>query len=422
MAKLLSELLATNLCVIYNELSPFTPYYMIPPMNHIYNIDQELMFHKKNIILLSLTFQKIIVNIDNLLAFSNYYSKEVVTRVVTSDWFERFVQAKIIVLAGWGTNINDDMLANQVDYSSRYKKHLKEKKYIDYLRGITSSSEFVVREVSMGEKDQINYFKPKLDLADSIYLKKELEQLTDTVLYNQDRYGFIGSMELYPYFEDKFRHDKQKLGYLYTAFYQSVQEYSNDYYQPAITVDTDRTLFPPMLIKRSKAENGRVLLNTIYQPEFFYRFLCNNFDSKRLDALFFVSPEKILAIRNGDWKVFLLKYHNCLSKASSLPWVIKTLRLSDTVTDKEIVDEILREVFDYLNKSEDLLSAVEIFDQFVGLVLGINVLKPITKIFLRKIKRLFGNVKPRKSLKEFDPFFIKLRNLLEGNATVQLAL
>ena len=78
------------------------------------------------------------------------------------------------------------------------------------------------------------------------------------------------------------------------------------------------------------------------------------------------------------------------------------------------MDEILNETFEYLRNDKDIISAVEFFDQFLGIIVGVCIFKPLTQFFYKELKKKISRYRRAKNKKEFDPFFIKLSQLLEN--------
>src|SRR4051812_15962898 len=164
----LNELARSRRCAVYNDLGHISPYYLTPQRYPRLFFESEILFHKRNLLLLSLLFDHVIVPTDNLLAFTRFLSKDVVSTVVSSSWFQALVESGIIMLAGWGSSLNKDMMGNQIEYSAIYRPELKEAVYTQYLRALSESASWVVREPSYGESGHINYLLPHLWRLDGI--------------------------------------------------------------------------------------------------------------------------------------------------------------------------------------------------------------------------------------------------------------
>ena len=67
--KTLSELTARKRCAMYNELSHMTPYYLTPDLRRPLDLEGEILFHKRNVYLLALTFDHILICTDNIAGF-----------------------------------------------------------------------------------------------------------------------------------------------------------------------------------------------------------------------------------------------------------------------------------------------------------------------------------------------------------------
>src|ERR1700730_2569594 len=140
----LNELAEKRLCAIYNDLGHMSPYYMTPQRYPRLFFESEIQFHKRNLLLLSLLFDHVIIPTDNLLAFTRFLAKDVVSTVVTSPWFRELIEGGIVIFGGWGSSINMDMMKNQIEYSSLFRPELKEKSYVQYLSTLSGIADWVV--------------------------------------------------------------------------------------------------------------------------------------------------------------------------------------------------------------------------------------------------------------------------------------
>jgi hypothetical protein len=116
-------------CALYNELSHMTPYYLSCDHPEKLNINAEVLFHIKNIKLLSLYFDKIFIPLENILAFANKRSQMVIEKVVSNKQFHEFVEMGIITFCGWGAKDKSIMLDKAFSYALKEYKNLKNEKY-----------------------------------------------------------------------------------------------------------------------------------------------------------------------------------------------------------------------------------------------------------------------------------------------------
>ena len=95
----------------------------------------------------------------------------------------------VIVLAGWGSSFNSDMMKNQMEYSALYRPELKDRRYIEFLSKLSDAATWVVREPGPGEREHVNYLRPLVqrsegpfDSGDISFLSDLIEETNETVV------------------------------------------------------------------------------------------------------------------------------------------------------------------------------------------------------------------------------------------------
>ena len=339
----LDELATRETCAIYNDLSHINPRYLTPQNYEPAFHDEEVLYHKRNLILLSLYFDRIIVCTDNILAFTRFLSKDVVSSVVMSSWFAELVEQGIVVLAGWGLSISHDMMNNQVEYSTMYRPELKDKRYIDFLSGLSGRATWVVREPGPGEREHINYLRPLIQRSEGPFDTKDISFLSKLMEGTNERTGYIGTMEMFPLIDESYGENAAKADSFYTSYYRSWHAYCAEHYSPAIPIHTRRIRLPHASVLL-QVEQKKVLA-VLYSPDIFQRYLIERFGHKLYNALLAVDVKQLAAIRNGDWARFKRRYHDYVIAASAVCWIAFHPHAHDLLMDEQIVDQLLQEIF-----------------------------------------------------------------------------
>lgn len=158
MARFLSEVTSRKRAVLYDELSHMNPRYASPLLQEHINIEQEVVYHERNLILLSLYFDYIVVLTGNILNFTNFLTQEVVSRVSQTDTFTKLVRSNIIVFSGWGARLTKDAISNQADYAKIFKPDLKSAEHISHIQSLAASTDLFFRESGVGEEDLVKTF------------------------------------------------------------------------------------------------------------------------------------------------------------------------------------------------------------------------------------------------------------------------
>lgn len=414
----LNELARHTACAIYNDLSHMNPRYLTPQRYPQTFRDEELLYHKRNLLLLSLYFDKIIICTDNISAFTKFMTKDVVSSVVMSRWFMDLVDQGIIVLAGWGSSISADLMKNQEDYSSLYRPELKEARYKDVLRDVSERAHWVVREAGSGESEHINFLMPHLLQLEGPFELKDVSFLVDLAEQTHASVGYVGTMELFPFIEELYGRDSERTDAFYRSYYVSWHEYCAAHYGPAVPIHTRRILLPRTYVKTDAFHFD--LLVPLYSPDLFERYLVRRFGEPLLSKLLDVEVSDLVAIRNGDWAKFKTRYHEHLQAASRICWIAYHPHAHDLVERPEIVDKLISEIFQQGKFDKDLAALGNAIDLVLGLALGATGMASVFELLRKQINQRLGHVAQGKLRSEFEPYLRKLKRLLEGQPSLAL--
>ncbi|MBV8131366.1 MAG: hypothetical protein JO282_02475 [Alphaproteobacteria bacterium] len=388
------------------------PLYLTPEVHPRIFDDAEVLYHKRNLFLLALYFDKIIICTDNILAFTRYLSKDVVTGVVTSPWFMQLVEQGIIVIAGWGSSKSLDMMKNQEEYSSVYRPELKEQKYLRFLSSVSQAATWVVREPSVGEKDHVTFLQPRVRQLEGLFNISEVQFMSEFIGKTNEATGYVGTMEIFPVIDDRYGDCAQKADSFYHRYYISWHEYCAVHYAPAIPIETARL---PMPLTRVLVEDGSSVVAALYSPDLFERFLGQRFGSKIVSRILSLDVTRLVSIRNGDWARFKGKYHEYVEAASKVCWITYHPNALELLQDDQVMDDILSEVFKAAHKDADLSALGGALDVVLRLVFGVAGVAPAFQLLKTRVNRKLGSLLDAISQPDLEPFLRKLRRLLEGS-------
>ena len=406
----LDDLATQETCAIYNDLSHINPRYLTARAYEGAFHDEEVLYHKRSILLLTLFFDRIVICTDNILAFTRFMSKDVVTSVVTADWFNDLVAEGIIILAGWGSSINPDMMANQTDYSMLYRPELKDKKYIDFLSGLSERANWVVRETGPGEADHINFLRPIIRRREGLMDASEIGFLSDLIEHTHENVGYMGTMEMFPFVDELFAGQSEKADSFYKGYYESWHAYCARYYAPAIPIHTDKI---PLPVTWVEMPDGNRALSSLFSPQLFHRYLMKRFSQKLISRLLSLDMKRLLQIRNGDWMRFKKRYHAYLIAASAVCWIAYHPRAHDLVADDGVMDDLLSEIFKFAHDDADISGLGSAIDVVLGFFAGFPIMTPIFALFKKQINKRVGRLAHTMRHRELEPYLKKLQVLLE---------
>lgn len=407
----LSELAASERCAIYNDLSHMNPRYLTPQRYDALFHEEEILYHKRNLILLSLYFDRIIVCTDNLLAFTKYLTKDVVSTVVMSPWFMQLVDQGIIVLAGWGSSISADLLKNQEDYSALYRPELKEARYTDHLSNLSQRATWVVREEGSGEREHVKYLLPHVRRLEGVLENRDVGFLIELIEATNEACGYVGTMEIFPYIDELYRESGERSDAFYHSYYKSWHEYCATHYAPCVPIHTRRIPLPHTRISLTEDASALAML---YSPDIFQRYLTHRFDRQMVARLLAVEINELMSIRNGDWMRFKNKYHDHLQAASKICWIAYHPEAHWLLSDDATVDELIADVLRAGSRDADLSALGNAVDLVLGLAFGATGMAPALTLFRKQLHRRFGGLLGRMLWPDLEPYLRKLNRVLQA--------
>jgi len=407
----LDELAADRTCAIYNDLSHINPRYLTPQYYEPTFHDEEVLYHKRNLILLSLYFDKIIICTDNLLAFTRFLSKDVVSSVVMSAWFEELVKEGIVILAGWGTSISPDMMKNQINYSAIYRPELKESRYVDFLAKLADSAQWVVREPGAGEREHVKYLRPLIQHSEGPFDRKDISFLSDLIDETNETTGYIGTMEMFPLIDELYGANASKSDSFFSSYYRSWHAYCAVHYAPAIPIHTSRIRLPHASVALGNGKSR--VLAALYSPDIFQRYLVNRFGNRLFSSILAVDVKQLVAIRNGDWERFKTRYHDYVLAASAVCWIAFHPRAHELLADEKVIDQLVSEIFKASRSDTDLSALGSAIDVVLRIAVGVAGVAPLFQLFRTQINKRIGRLVDIVTHRELEPYLRKLQKELE---------
>lgn len=378
-------------CVFYNDLGHMNPIYLSKSINDIH-IQDELIYHKRNIYLLALQFEHILICTDNIMSFSNFKQAEIIKRVVTSDWFSKLFMNGVIVLCGMGANRSRDLMKNLIDYATIWMPETKDRKYIDYCISLAQNGIVIPREYIDGEDDFADFLVPNIKI--NVSNNNELAStMIDAAMNVNSKNGFIGTMDIYPeikllgHGEDEF----------YKIFFNTFSEYTEKTYTNTFTVNTSRMSIPGAILKNN--DSALNLSTSLLSPDFFQSYLDIRLGKKLSSRVIGIDPEKLIWIRNGDWKVFLQEYHACIEDISQDAYVYAKSIGSTFLKDSDAISHIISNKMKIMMDSDyDIDNYISILSAAAAHKFGAIPLLPVLKIFnstknyaIRSVSDFFTN-------------------------------
>jgi len=285
------------------------------------NVQFEVNYHLKNMRLLSMYFDVILILTGNILNFTTFTSKEIITRVVAHPDFQYMLNAGVICICGWGSKTATGMAENQIGYSEIYRPELKTKEYKTQYLSACFSAETVYREEGVGESDLIDSFLFRLNNFPCDLSDNDKNTVANISYAAQDEAGHLGTLNFFPRVDHYFT-GNVKRRQIYDLFFSTWQEYSAKNYS---TVFSYENFARPIDIWRQinvPGDMDRQVLAVALSPQVFELFLGRYFSVNDLAKILSLPIEKFLTLRNGDRHRFGVAYHALVYNVSTI--LVKT--------------------------------------------------------------------------------------------------
>lgn len=414
------QIAARKRCALYNELSHMTPYYLYDDNSWKFNLEREVKFHLNVLTLLSLYFDYIFIPIENLCSFANRRNKLVVENVVLSTKFTEMHKLGIIKICGWGVNNNQNMYDNAMRYSMKFYSELKSKDYVTKFENITKSSQIYIRDSTGFDIGHDMKLLRALSLMDNAVHEKVLQSIKIFVREFYFERSFIGSLEYYRQIEDVCI-DQSLLKNLYYSYYVAWNEYCLEYYQPVVTVSTNRIPYSTSYINVGTEVEPCMIPAFLYSPKVFHSFLMWQIGPERIAKIFNLKVGKLDRLRNGDWSIFVEKYHTCINAVTNIDLILGNANIFENNNDTMMIEQLLEPIFGNSNAGVDMSSIIDGIKFLLPFSILITSLFDPTESTIALISWIRKKIKASPFSNEVKPFYKKIETMLREPSSMQKA-
>jgi len=397
--------------VFYDELSHLNPTYSAPTDDDLWPLEAERRYHLRNLRILSLYFDNIIIMTGNLLNFANYTTREIVLEVISDTTFSGLTECGVIRFCGWGASLNRDMVQNQIDYARTFRSELKDRDIVERVRSILSLSDVLVREESMGEEDFLGAFLERMRIRSERSSHEDWRRVEEMFQSVHAAHGHVGTMEIFPLLKDIEPVIQRRT---HEVYLDAWIDYASDRYHPVHTYESPRFRLNPYRTTRSSTKREGVIASILLSPQFFQAFILRFLRKEEYYRLLSLSPRRIMLLRNGDWMVFCEHYHAYLRLCSQLFWRLQILSVTaHSQTIEAMFDEMIRETMRDLPGSLDAAVFTDFLSHAIGFFAAVPGLSALIRSALRPIagavNRSAEKIVRRIDTKELYPFIAKVR-------------
>lgn len=319
----------------------------------------------------------------------------------------------IIIFSGWGANITKDAIANQVEYANIFRPELKTATHISHIRSLANSTDLVFRETGVGEEDLAERFLKNFRIYDAQFDTPEYTSTIEAAEKAHQDAAHLGTLNFFPIINQNIHRDQQRRR-IYDIFFDTWIEYSMTRYTGVYTYDPVAAPLNP-LRPASTSTGSRVLAATL-SPYVFERFLALHLSPKQLQKLFSTPLERLIILRNGDWRHFADAYHQL---AEAISQEISTFDERKMILDLDQRSYLWDEKISKALQKEtgvDTDSIISFVATIIGSASSVPGLAYLAKGISLRARRSIKRVLERYAIKiqrdPLSPFLFKLRQVL----------
>lgn len=411
----LEELSKNNKVIWYEEMAQYSLRYMLRSSRFsLGSIDNEVLYHLKQLTLLSLYFDKIIIPTSALFNSTDRVIRNITLAVISSTKFEEMTRLGVVKICGWGAKTPYEMINNAQDFIGplSLNRNNESADYFLKISNILDVSNMVYRTSSgVPDDNEAKIFRSKINT--SVFITQEMADKIDKPITKSEKLlgmltysAFIGDLE-------KLNFDEKIHSRILSTYYQSwlknINMSNTDIYMYVENVDQ-------ISIENTISLNGKILYTFLYSPKIFENVLLKYLSQKELNAVQKMSHRTLNSLKNGDWEKFKSAYHNSLEALSgsiSNTYIeYSPTQISNEEWSKRVFSEIASGDlynFDISIFLQSLTGIVGIATQVSGLHHIFNVLaSSFGRGKLQAAQSMMDNKKSMPS-----PFISKLRSQLQ---------
>ena len=364
--------------VLYEELAEY--YYNIAATSRLKysNVDIEAQYHVKNLILLSLYFDCILIASATIYNVRDEFVSKVITSLLTHSRVREMLQIGTLKIVGWGGGKSQEMFESATEYAGSVLGIKKNSKELATIKSIFDNSHVISRSQDMPDQNLAEKYKERLSSTTYIRNKEQIEKVFSVV---DEQYALTGSLiaiEMIPSLEKAQLTqdilDASKLELFGVTMEHMKNEIPNIWvYSPflAATFNTE-------LAHTASGSPRSFLLS----PILFGNFLSGYIDGKTFQHLVNKSYYKLHKLKNGDWEQFKEAYHQAVVEVSN------TLELGMHLSGEELVkldanqwaERVVAQI--QVCKAElDFTVFIESLASLGSAVLAVPFIQPLAKLF-----------------------------------------
>lgn len=395
--------------VLYEELAEYYYCSVCPERLNTSNVKQEIQYHLKNITLLSLYFDSVLLTSATLFNVRNCFVDQIIKGFMDTQYVREMLRLGALKIVGWGGDDGRTMFEAADNYAQETLKVVRDKKTLTQLRSIFDSDGAMSRAKEMPDANLTQKYIERLTGSPLANDQQQLALVANEVRRQHERTNSLIAIEILPSLDTIVVSKSNAASAKLDLFGVSIQHMRDEI--PGLWVYSP--FWAPSLALQANSTSGSPSA-FLLSPMIFGSFLGQYIDPKTFTRIMSEPYAKLHLLKNGDWVRFSDSYHAAVADVSEA--MMLEMHLAKDSVIGSASDRWASRISERLDKDGgefDVAAFVESLASLGSVLLVIPVLRPAAKLFIAVLgKRLTSATKALsdRAKNELSPFIVKVEN------------
>lgn len=395
--------------VLYEELAEYYYRSISSARLSTSNVQQEIEYHLKNVTLLGLYFDSVLLTSATLFNVRSEFVDQVIKGFMSSPRVRDMLRLGALKIVGWGGDEGRTMFDAAKNYAGETLEIQRDKKTLTQLRSIFESDGAISRDKGMPDADLARKYIERLAASPLADNKRQLTLLTDEVERQRERTNSLIAVEILPSLDTIVVSESDARSAKLDLFGVSIQHMRDEI--PGLWVYSP--FWAPSLALQANSLPGSPSA-FLLSPMIFGSFLRRHIGPKTFTRIMSEPYAKLHRLKNGDWARFSDAYHAAVADVSEA--MVLEMHLARDELISSTPDSWATNVSERLERDGgefDVATFVESLANIGGVLLTIPILKPAAKLFIAVLGQQLSDAAKalaKRTENELSPFIVKVEN------------
>ena len=394
--------------VLYEELAEYYYRAVASERMKVSTVNSEIALHVKNITLLSLYFDSILITSATIFNARDPFVSKIVSGFLAHQRTREMLQFGVLKIVGWGSAHAKGMFDAASDYAGSVLNIQKDKEVVARLRTVFSGDYTISRTSDVPDGDLAEKYIHRMQNTSHISYPDELSKVTDVVRKQKDRTGSLIAIEMLDSLEGvaiiEGLLNRSKIELFGVTLQHMREELPNLWvYSPFLATD---------LVSERASASSNAPRAFLLSPMIFGSFLSASINPRIFSSLMEESYQKLFTLRNGDWKRFVDAYHQAILEVSDV--VALSLHLKPEELRSQDANAWAEQVISKVENgglTVDIAAFLDSLSALGGIVMGVPILRPLAKLISTAVGERISRVISKASESQrshISPFITKI--------------